>query len=75
MDYSRAYREKRAAGEISDGEDENAARDEGEQVKEDQEMRDAEDKEDEQVENVEETTTYESPKDVEMEENGLAQDK
>ncbi|KKY35735.1 hypothetical protein UCDDA912_g04343 [Diaporthe ampelina] len=75
MDYSRAYREKRAAGEISDGEDENVARDEGEQVKEDQEMRDAEDKEDEQVENVEETTTYESPKDVEMEENGLAQDK
>lgn len=46
IEYARAYRQKRAAGEISDeeGEDEDGEKDD--QAKEDEEMKDSEEKED-----------------------------
>lgn len=68
LDYSRSYREKWVAGEVSDGEDEDAAEGESEQAGEDEEMKSAEKKEDEKDQDVGEMTTYEDPKEVEMEE-------
>lgn len=46
IEYARAYRQKRAAGETSDAEGENEVEEKDEQASEDEEVKDPEEKED-----------------------------